>query len=665
MKDNLNSNQSQIPSNESAKKPKGHGGLAFFLTLLSLGCAAGIGYGVYRYVKNTINNFSNNQIKPINPNDFKINGKNGYLNSSIKSFNSKLEKDLKINDRFEYGHLSIIEYPIGIDKNEKPVYFLGEEGRKKLDELFQNRAVFGPEINALRNVYINRKYSGELNKEVNGFYLPGVFDIYLFSNSIFEGDTINYQILNWDAEKRAEMILSVLVHEYTHHIDNIYNRSIKNNDSLANNELEYKLSNKQIVKENNANNKKFLHEFRENLSYYLPLGQSNAYFLKNPTAFKYKLINQNPVFQNLSSYDLFKFANLDLTATEIMKFKSQFSKNLYFNNSNLNGINFINATTEDQVKYLYSFEELVPRELLKMSFTSNSKFYNPQEKIYRGYLYFDKPDKKSTYLSAIGDDILKMYVHDNKEIFSTNWVFDNELKGFRNAEDKLIFKNIAKDLRLKGLFKAYIDLMGYGQAISYIGADNWKWQFDDKNSTIQRDHANLNFGGYLKLDKNYVNKKMALLLTNQNKASDYQKIAIHKSNFNFVAKKAWNSDISATYNVDWIYPFSSQEKDKYTYFSYFSDSIDIETLNKYSLGKKLDIKLWIDENSDNKMSDNEIKDFLNDANNNYFDVQERSKRRVTSFRKYMDHSLGLWTQEYSYQLNIKKGAKTYFEWDKY
>ncbi|HFC3009904.1 TPA: hypothetical protein ACFIQ8_002125, partial [Neisseria gonorrhoeae] len=175
-------------------------------------------------------------------------------------------------------------------------------------------------------------------------------------------------------QKRVELVFNTLFHEYAHHIDNTYNRSIRENDEFANNDLSYKLATPElnkIINKFNGNNNKFLTEFRKTLNYDGSI--QNDEYLVNKELFNPKN-KEIPVYSKFSQYDLFKLANLALTNKEVEKYNILNNKNFYFNNSTNNTVYYANSTNIDQIKYLFSFEELFARELVKLSYSAHENF---------------------------------------------------------------------------------------------------------------------------------------------------------------------------------------------------------------------------------------------------------------------------------------------------
>ncbi|AZG68550.1 MYPU_1760 family metalloprotease [Mycoplasma struthionis] len=608
-----------------------------------------------------------------------------FINNDDKqaeTFNPKLLSEtnsIQENPDFKYGNLTITEYPYTTNSNGQPVYFLGKEGRAMLNNEFLKRANYGPEINALNHVYINKVFDATKNLEINGVYFPQKFDLNLNIQAMLKEATSDPQ--SWPLARRVEMILPTLVHEYTHHIDNVYDRSIKNDDPLADNSLIYKLAPdpQSPARLNNANNAKFLKAFREALDYDAPKDYNN---LTHPEFFEG--LKRKPVFKYYTAYDLFKLANLPLTEEDEKRYDLLDKEDFYFNNNATSPVSLSEPVKLAQLRYLYSFEELVPRELLKMSFTTKNPF-PPGPNYFAERLYFNTGNG-NLFLTAFGDDVLRMlsfneprFGESRFRIFSTNWVFPQELNEYITADEEQPYANIGYQ-RLAKLFQAYIDLMGYGQVISYLGANNWKWAYGP-NESILTDYQNLNFGGYLKIKKtdldkeNRLNHRFSFLIANPNNSNQYQQLNLHQSNYNFIAKKFWNATDSPrnVFTERSIYPRNPESE--YDYIAYFSDSIDVANINSFAKNNRLHLKLWIDRNNNNRIEQSEVEDVLNNkVAKQYSEIEKKNARPITSYRKtfsiYPSDVKGL---DYSYRIQIAEDKsqpadnpnRYYFSWTRY
>ncbi|AWX69524.1 MYPU_1760 family metalloprotease [[Mycoplasma] anseris] len=598
--------------------------LIIFGILFGFGILAGLGYAAYLFVPSLIKSvpfwkvIANDESKSI------------LYNQKYASSNKN-----EILKTYEYGNLSIKEYAYSVDEDGNPIYFLGPEGLKLLNEEFKKRAMYGPEINLLRNVYINK--SSDIEKKANGYYLPSDDEIYLSISAIV--DPSNYLDHDWREEKlsiKVDMVLAVLVHEYMHFVANSYNNNHRINDLNSDKTLEYNLDSSQVVKANYVNNKKFITEFRKYLGYNPSIIDQIPYY-KNITPPE----NEINVFSKWSAYDLFELANLPFNASK--NWNQLQEKNYYFNNSRISPTRFTTPADTEIIKYLYSFEELIPREFLKMSFPASDLIFKdslfnffPKDKSgWNNFLYYTNGD--FFWVTAIGDDVLKSIgkgIRSEDLLFSTNWVFDKELAKLVNKQGIKIYNTAIypANYRLKGLFKAYVDLYGYGQAISFLG-----------NHSIDSQNESMHIGGFLPFDydEKNIDKPTYLVLSNQQNQSIDLNMHIHANNF--IAKKSYNE----VYSEDMLKPdFLDYKIHKY---SYFTDELTYEDINKYFNNQKFDAKIWIDTNKDNLKQEEELLPLNMTYNQLRF---EETKRTITNFRVPMTWGHNILNNK-TYQVKIE------------
>ena len=182
-------------------------------------------------------------------------------------------------------------------------------------------------------------------------------------------------------------------------------------------------------------------------------------------------------------------------------------------------------------------------------------------------------------------------------------------------------------LNVKGLYKTYMDLMGYGLPISYFSYNQYN-QFND-----------VVLGGYLKLDNLY--KNIYLVASNSIKEENI-KLNVFKANT--IVKTKWQSFIEDT-NSD----VSLINQDK-TLYSYVTNPLAISKLTNLN-NSTFNFKFWIDKNNNGQKDSNEIVEI---ANANFYARQEEIKRSIINIRKYIENNnitLGL---NNSYKISIKK-----------
>ncbi|ENY69195.1 Hypothetical protein MAU_1370 [Metamycoplasma auris 15026] len=649
--------------------------LSLLLAIFSFGILGGIGYLTYRFLKVTYakiddsNYESHIVIEKNNKDELIFNRKEGQ------------------NHSFKIGNLTIIEKPY-LTANNKKEYFLGELGMSLLNTMFKERALFGPEINYLKAIRINDTFNADLDLNANGIYLPATQEIYIPIRSLLQ-DNIqslsryrNNDFKKFIIAKRVEYIFGTIMHEYTHHIDNSYNKVLKENDPLSDNSLvSYSDPHnhgfgRDVTVKKEINNKKFLTDFRNNLHYHEIKDTEKNIYLRNSNDFNY-IEKAIPVYKDFSANDLFKVANYaNLTEEEKQRYKILNSNFYFFNNNKDIPIAFANPTNLKQLRYLYSFVELIPRELIKLSLGPNDWFYDPRV-LFNNYFYFLKDNHKDLVFSAAGVDILKnISISKSNELvtFAPNWVFKEQIENFvsnvKYEDPRLInkpFLNAGNKFQ-RGLFQSYIDLMGYRELISFANLNFKPFSLDNQ----------LNFGGYFQIKKDFFDKpnldnknnlnlsnikpkfnraefleklnelNPKLLLVEKNNEKNYLEVTFDFQSFNFVTKKNWNSiyryhneeENKKNYHSEkWIYP----NNDDYQYVSYYTKNLDYSELTRKFKNKQFDIRLWIDKNNDNKFEkqneddEQEVFSLLNDnfQNNigsNFYKFAANNQRKTTTFR---------------------------------
>ncbi|WP_412031712.1 MYPU_1760 family metalloprotease [Metamycoplasma buccale] len=558
----------------------------------------------------------------------------GEVKKTAESFAPITVNSKKNKIEYQYGKLTLVEYAYKKDAEGNPVYFLGKEGLKTLSEEFAKRASYGPEINSLKTVYINKPRKGVNENTLNGYYIPTDYELYLPIKHFFTR-RLNHSWENEKIQNKVEMLLPTLIHEYMHHVANVYNSSNKKNDPYSDNSLNYFLTNERKIIENYTNNKEFLTNFRKYLGFTKPKNKND--YLTNPSLFS-NIDGSKPIFKRWNTYDIFENANV----TPNPDFNDlDLSQNYNFNNNHETPIRFANYVTLSKLNYLYSFEELIPREYLKMSYAPKYIGYDG----FLNYVYFTNGD--FNYVTAIGDDILRS-IGGNliKKLYSYNWVFDRELKNFKNANGEYPYKiaNEGINTRLKGLFKTYLNLYGYGQNISYL---------ENKENDI------VNLGGYLNLTEDDSKKKTSLLLTNLNDPTQVKEINLNVFKSNFIAKKQWDQKSSE----EFYYPdFVGLKKSMY---AYYSNDFSLNDLKKFSKDSLIKAELWVDKNNNNKIDSGEVMPITNQ--NSYLREQE-TKRTITNYRKHYDwnENFNKYWLENSYQIKTtEKDSKYYLSFLKY
>ncbi|MDD7912594.1 MYPU_1760 family metalloprotease [Metamycoplasma hyosynoviae] len=538
--------------------------------------------------------------------------------------NSAAEYSEGISIKNEF--LEIEEYPYAIDYDNNPKYFFGIEGLELLSREFHKRAWYGPEIIEIPKITINKKFTNVNTNQVNGFYTPDSKEIALFTTEIVRDKNGNIRkVDNLRNDIKVEMVLPTLVHEYTHHIANVYNNSGKLSDPNYSNELDYKLSTNIHYIATYANNIKFLKEFKSSLFYdetYKPITNLPNWDIGNKSIFSYP----NSLYKSFSARELFNYANYT-NIENPEKWNSLNTTEYTFNNTYESPIKFSEPVESGKIEYLYSFEELIPREFMKMIYSTSKRIAksstNPN-----GILYFDKVDdyghNYGIHLTAYGEDSLRNLAFKpkslnsyNVKIAAPNWVFDDQLRQFKNIYGQQIYPEAESNVQLKKFYKTFLDLFGYGQTISYMG---YKTIFNNK--TKNSDYENIRLGGYL--SNNGIDSKNNVYLTYE-VGTKTKNIKLNLFNTNFTTKTKWNS-----FSEDRKYNPSILNKPSSMY-AYYSNLINIQDIKKSLIGdKEFKYFIWQDKNNN---GDYDADEKVNINLKKEFDIQNEIQRSIINSRK--------------------------------
>ncbi|QJG66894.1 MYPU_1760 family metalloprotease [Mycoplasma phocoenae] len=578
--------------------------------------------------------------------DFEFLSKKEINNSQTIMYNSKFDKSGGENFNYDPSKLSVIEYPYAKSINGKYLYFFGQEGLKQLVEDFYVKGFFGSEITELNNVYIN-KPNDNTETTAQGLYIGEFGNIYINTKDlIYDADNVPYKLsIPWekmDNNSKSELILPTLIHEYLHHISYIYNNSFLENDSLSTGEIVYKEKNKKNIKE--LNNKKFVNNFKEALRLTPKYSK-----MKKRISIDQKF-NAFPVYEVYSANELFENANY--TGHDWSKHEGS---NVSFNHNTDSWINFANALKNEELNYFFSFSEMFAREFIKLSYAPDAPIrthYNNK----MGYL--GMKNNKEIFLSSYGEDlskILSIYKHnkipyelDKYSVMGANWVFEDDEYLWTNNSKKTTHK---KQMQL---YKAYLDLVGYGLPISLLSTDATEYGKLSLLSTIssnsseikkiKKSYNELRFGGFIPtewVDKNQ-NKDVYLLIKNNNKEHKLKLNIFHDgiAKTKSVWKAYWNNGLGQ----DW----GPEQLKLGNYYSYITEKpLNIEELN---LIQDINFSFWIDENNDNNVDNKELKEFEINALRRYNDAQIR----ISSYRRKQTPIL---TKDKSFYLEYVQNPK--------
>ncbi|MBU4691236.1 MYPU_1760 family metalloprotease [Mycoplasma zalophi] len=592
-------------------------------------------------------------------------------------FNAKTNKDGTKNPNYDPTLINIRQWAYAKDKNNDYKYFLDEEGMKKLAISFQKKGGYGPEISELVRVNLNKPNIRNYHKKsAAGLFIGSYEQIYLSTNNLIYKENQKLRNLKrpWEQVEndiKIELILPTLIHEYMHHIAAIYAQSmIINNqfqDEFATDEIVDNLRidsslniDKNKLKEYGKTiyNKKFLDDFKEALLF------SDKYKQYKLLESAFRDNRYTSLYKEYSASELFKIANYLQT-----KDNKWLNEDFTFNHDIAEWIQYLNPLKSDDLNYYYSFEELIPREFLKLSYVPKKPYSQPFS-TQGGYFGFDN-DPNTPFISSYAEDISRvmglfprrysnnMSVYREK-LYGSNWVFDDpftptendkitkeKLDELLNSEDllKKVFQFFqTKTLpnpkkRQKLLYKAYLDLMGYGLPISQISSDNTFLELISEKGfwpnslaveqAAKNTYSKLNFEGYINT-KNAANngiiRKTFLennhLIVNDGTNQHIIDIVINKGNLK--TKSDWkNSEQQG--GQDLGPEFVGLDNN---YFSYFTKkAINVKNIN---LNKNLEISFWEDKNQDNIIQNNEIMQINKQlAYNRYKSI----KRRISNYRR--------------------------------
>ncbi|QJR43872.1 MYPU_1760 family metalloprotease [Mycoplasma miroungirhinis] len=595
-------------------------------------------------------------------------------------FNAKYDKNGSLNDKYDPRILSIRQWAYAKDNENNLKYFLDQDGMKKLAYAFARKGGYGPEITELVRVNINKPNIKNTHKKAaNGLFIGSYEQIYLSTDSLmFTEDkklrklrTPWYQVNN---DIKIELILPTLIHEYMHHIAAIYAQSMIINDEFqdefATDEI---IDNLRIDESINLDekkikefgktvyNKKFLDDFKESLLF------SDKYKEYKLEKNAFNDSKYTSIYKQYSASELFKRANYLQT-----KNNQWANHDFSFNHDFKEWIQYVNPLKNDDLNYYFSFEELIPREFLKLSYIPQKPYDQPFSQD-GGYFGFDN-DPNTPFISSYTEDIShvlgiftqnftgEMQVYRTK-LYGSDWVFNDTFTPTKNnkitqeeVQEILTYGNWIKNLlnffnsktlpnpqlRQKLLYKAYLDLLGYGLPISQISSDNSfldlisEKGYSPKNKNVQEKakeaYNKLKIEGYINIKDAFKNNQFRKTFLKNNHLiiddginKNILDIIINEGNLR--TKSNWrNSEQQGGQDLGPEFVGLNN-----FYFSYFTkQAIDIKKIN---LNKDIKISFWEDKNEDNKIQDDEIMQIDKEiAYHRYKDI----KRRISNYRRLIN-----------------------------
>ncbi|WP_027120814.1 MYPU_1760 family metalloprotease [Mycoplasmopsis lipofaciens] len=504
------------------------------------------------------------------------------------------------------NNIKFKDFSYGKDKSGNDRFLLDKSGLAFLAYQFYKKVNFGPEIKYLDSININDFQV--INNKSNGLYIPLIQQIYLNGSFVAEK---GFSIL-----EKVKYLIPTLFHEYMHHWAHSYVNWGNVQGNADNIEFTNYHSGDSVNKE--TWDKNFIKGFKSNLNYdkiesYTPdhikrfakkdfIG--NYFSLKN--IWDYANTTDLNIYNNLHT-NFVKYSNLD----------NEFS---FAPNSRWN-INAINDYSISELKYYYSFTELIPREWEKYNFIPYYDYFS-DEKIHKGNNgYWIKQDYfGSSYLSDHKTQLPSAYQPNS---YNSDWAKTSKIGGYETAINSQIYpNNVWVNNNYFDFYKLFLNSMGYGKIISGIKNKNF-YSISEKThlpSFYNYDNLNsLSFIGYIE------NKKYDAIVFNIN--GEYKKTKINYLDYiRFDGKdkmdnKNWNISATKVSNI------------ANNYAAYYTDYIDLpNNLNGTNVG------FWQDKNKDEVIQDNEInydfyekevyKKFIINSN---FDNLKYRKNDITSY----------------------------------
>ncbi|MGL5521963.1 MAG: MYPU_1760 family metalloprotease [Metamycoplasmataceae bacterium] len=534
----------------------------FLNVIFFIFCGVGIGTGVFyltKYIIQTQNEIKDNTF---NANEQKI----------------ELPKDIN-------NPIKIIEYTTLYDKDTKePIYFFGQDGIKALSERIKKDLLFGPEVEDLQVIYINR--TGVLGNNVSGQYIPLTKEMDLNINQYLP-DAANYPIVD-----KVNLVFPTLFHEYFHHFEAFYLNNVKSNDKNAT-----KLVNNKFI------STKFIEEWK-NIFHYND---------------ERKLINPGTISNISSPKDLFYGANIPGYNL------NNIPENVRFQYGATN-----NYIDKNDILYLYSFSELFTRKITEA-------FYQVDSHNNSSYPWYGFIGKNYWVPNAFSIELMRnrSFRVDGStiETAKASWNQSNYLYSLDTVYGgQAVFTDKTKE-NVAPVFNEFNSLLnsiyGVGSNISQIFIKNNLQSKLRPNGSLIIDpvsKANFNlikFTGFVDT-KDYENLN-SILIDNDgdsqnntdNEINVFEKIEINKPNYNY--------SIPSTK----INPFGTTRVVPQNYKPYtISEYIDINKIRNKPL------YFWLDRNKNNIRDKNELVQIKNNINLETY-------RPTSSYRNFFDRSLTL------------------------
>ncbi|PAK21739.1 hypothetical protein CJJ23_00135 [Mycoplasmopsis agassizii] len=486
-------------------------------------------------------------------------------------------------------------------------------------------------------------------EEAKGYYTTPDNRIYFETNDELSSDNKSLTTI-----QRIENIFGTLQHEYIHHVDNVYLRSIKDeksdqvykiyqnqrnyeNDLVTAKRTDYQLYNKDFV---NAFIKSLNYEFNE---------LNNSYKNEN---------YNNPEFNFIGKYfsasELFLIANGNPESPEVEALVKKFGNNKYVfktEKSNLNSVKGANRNSSQEftltdIRYYYSLSELIAREFTKIGTASifthevGDQSLNiwgrqsfQEENLYYPSVFMSDWSRAVKLFSNINKKLIRngrqtvtnlSEGYEFLDQFSSSLIMANSVYGgsLKTTKGEAILENKVNDL-----YNAYLNALGINNEISLMYIKNNATEYaSGKKERFESD--TVRFSGFLSLEKAKAYKGLVIQNGSKYEITDIKLINYKDdysaSDFPFKVKSSFTSDNDLNPN---------QTLKTETLVSWFSDAfVNLANKNNSSL------YFWNDLNNDDLLQENELVNVVN-----------KSNKLVTSQTPYL--TAGRW-----YNLEIQNGV---------
>lgn len=477
--------------------------------------------------------------------------------------------------------ISIVEYSLTNYKNDDDpsndykdeVFFLGEEGRELLINKIKKDLSFGPEVEQIKGIYINRG-PDFTDEEVKGQYSPNTGEIDINVKSFVY--KMNH-LERFSIKDRVNLIFPTIYHEYYHHFSFSFLHSNNEMKSLTSLERSYVPTN-------------FLNKWKEYLNYD-----------KNYKINHYS--NKNDLNAFYSTKEIFDIAN-----TNKLKFDDAQEYSLLPDIST--------DFNSNDLKYNFSFEELFTRKWQEISYTV-SPIINQDKSYWYGVnqpldsrllninsfaieLYKNKSFGDESYSNVVPQDLEKAKEGWNH---NDNRLLDNPYGGkYRNENnnEEILENNVDE------LGNLYVELSGYGSPISQIYEKN-------DNVLINQNWVNWNSS------ENSVEEVKISGFVRADDYNSFEKIRINGTEFEIYKPEYKYSNLKYKAN-----PFENNFSSKVDYVPYITKDykkIDFDKDNQkiefYFKNKGWEI---INKQNSNSFYANQTKETLNIRNISSFNI---------------------------------------------